>query len=125
MKPKRPCSIYNLFYQIERECALHDLLPQYADNKRRQIELERQAGKSVSISDDNDERPARYRGLALANNWFKSGKMVRKHRKSNSPLGFQELTQIVSKRWKEVDEETKQYLKRISDMEWEIYREEQ
>ena len=124
MQPKRPCSIYNLFYQMEREFVLHDLLPERANDNLRQIEAEQHAGKSISVSCDVDERPARYRGLVLASNWFKSGQSTRKHRKTNSPIGFHELNQLVSKRWKGVDEETKQYLKRITEREWDNYREE-
>ena len=126
MKPKRPCSIYSLFFQLEHEFILQDLLPRRAYDNLHRIVSERQAGKSVSpSSDDYDERPARYRDLVLADDWFKSGKRARKHRKTNSPLGlgFHELNQLVSKRWKKVDDETKRYLKRISEMEWEIYRE--
>ena len=122
-KPKRPCSIYNLFYQIERECILHELIPNHCIYNLRAIEADIRRGKDVHISNDEHLRPRRYRHLILASNWFKSGKRVRKHRKTECVLGFNELNKLISSRWEKVDSETKRYLRSISDKEWAIYRE--
>ncbi len=124
-KPKQPCSIYNLFFQLERECLLHEYIPNRSQCILRDIVICRNSGQNVCESRDIDQRPLRYRHLTLPDNWFKSGRSNRKHRKTNLPFGFLQLNKIISERWESVDEETKVYLKEIASSEWKIYRENQ
>lgn len=77
---------------------------------------------TILLSKNVDQRPIRYRHLVLADDWYKSGRSKRKHRKSNLPIGFKQLNDIISKRWESVDEETKEYLKKIVAAEWKVYK---
>lgn len=121
-KPKQPCSIYNLFFQLERECLLHEYVPTRSQDIIREIVNRRNDGQNVDLSKDFDQRPPRYRHLTLPDDWFKSGTKKRKHRKTNLPFGFLQLNKIISEKWDSVDEETKAFLKKIASSEWDIYR---
>ncbi|KAL7462414.1 hypothetical protein ACHAXS_002790 [Conticribra weissflogii] len=121
-KPKQPCSIYNLFFQLERECLLHEYIPNRSQDILREMTTSCKEGQNIYQSRDIDQRPLRYHHLTLPDNWFKSGRSKRKHRKTKLPFSFLQLNKIISKRWKLVDEETKEYLKRIASSEWKIYR---
>lgn len=133
-KPKRPCGIYNLFYQLERELLIQspnscfDHLHHRKKAPAKNYETCNSRFITIPEADDADHRPPRYRHLVLASDWFKSGRRVRKHckTKDNLPekLGFEGLNKVISEKWKTVDEETKRYLKVISDQEWELYRKE-
>eukprot|EP00970_Alexandrium_tamarense_P012389 scaffold2874_cov110-Alexandrium_tamarense.AAC.31 len=118
-KPNRPCSVYNLFFLLEREVLLHDIDPNRP--QRRQAEIESNFKRSVST--DNDERPIKYRHLVLADNWYKTGRKDRKHRKVKGPsIGFADLNKMISQRWKSgVPEDVRTYLKRLLDKEWVVY----
>ncbi len=121
MKPKHPCSIYNLFFQLERECMIYDLNQSNVNGDRCSDNSSSLDGVNVNVgldSQDVAQLPMRYRHLVLADDWYKSGRSKRKHRKSNFPFGFKELNAIISKRWESVDEETKEYLKKIAAAEW-------
>eukprot|EP01082_Thalassiosira_pseudonana_P015266 g13744.t1 g13744 contig9:327673-329044(-) len=125
-KPKRSCSVYNLFFLIEREALLHDIDPNRPERRRAEIESNFKKGKGGSVSTDNDERPMKYRHLVLADNWYKSGRKDRKHRKATGPsIGFAVLNKMISQRWESgVTKDVRAYLKNLSDKEWVVYRKE-
>jgi hypothetical protein len=68
----------------------------------------------------------KYRHLVLADNWYKTGRKDRKHRKATGPsIGFADLNKMISQRWKSgVPEDVRAYLKRLLDKEWAVYRKE-
>ncbi|KAL3816587.1 hypothetical protein ACHAXA_003827 [Cyclostephanos tholiformis] len=137
-KPKRPFSLYNLFFQLEREHILNEIR-----EGRKPLKLGEGlpvvagcTGKS-SITDvqpcDPDyfhdpDIPARYSHLKLEKYWYSVGhKQKRKHRKTDGSCSFMELTRMVSSCWKTIDTTDpyiKEYCQKLAKQELEDYKRE-
>lgn len=114
-KPMRPLTAYHIFFQIEREYIIQTTAGPDADK---------------SIHDNKcylPNVPRRYRCIKLLSDWFAGpGKRKkRKHRKSHGKVGFLELSQLISKRWKNLsttDPETKHFVSKIAAGELAEYK---
>jgi len=112
-KPSRPYTDYNIFFQLEREHVL-------------QVSLGVEPSIAYGVfdpSNDNDYQgpplPSRYNDLVLPGDWYVPGKVVRRkrvHRKSHGVIGFRELSNRIAVSWKSVDEETKEFCEKLSDI---------
>jgi len=111
-KPSRPYTDYNIFFQLEREHVL-------------QVDLGVKQNFDAGVFDPNNceyhgpPLPSRYSGLVLPDDWHVPGKVVRRkriHRKSHGVIGFHDLSNRISTAWKSVDEETKDFCEKLSDI---------
>ena len=120
VKPKRPYTPYNLFYLLERELVVQD---GPIDTNKPQEKAEH--GVSGSKPEDQIPLPARYNGIVLPPNWNEPNcKEKRKHRKTHGKISFQDLTEMISKNWASIDEETKHYCQTVSEIGRKRYKEE-
>jgi len=113
-KPPRPCTEYNIFFQLERAYILQVLLraPPTDDPARafhpRQPDY---AGAGLP------PLPSRYASLVLPYDWHLPGKeqrRKRKHRKSHGAISFHDLSRRVVDAWRVVDDDVKVYCARVS-----------
>ncbi len=102
-RPKRPLTSYNLFAILERAYILQNA------NKSTIPKLH-----PDDIDDTAYLRPPKYRDLILPKKWFdtrnkpkKSGN--KKFRQLHGVISFVDLTKTVSKRWRELDQNSKSY----------------
>ncbi len=114
----RPYSPYNLYYILEHRLLLQE----------KGVVLEKESSpdgdNDLHLGDMNSycsvnipTLPSRYRSLVLPKNWFVHGKKKekrREHRKAHGVISFTELSRVVAARWKCIDDETFQYVKRVS-----------
>jgi len=123
LPPKtRPYTSYNLFFQLEREYILQTLLGFQP------------AISSADLFDPADESnyqgpplPSRYANLKLPSDWHIPGKTLRRkriHRKSHGKIGFHELNIRISKGWQDVDDETRTFCVKLSELESKRYKHE-
>jgi hypothetical protein len=135
VRPQRPFTEYNVFFQLERESLLQsreDGLSNGAYTVKRILDQERQ----VESPEKAALRPRQYRHLVLPSDWYVVGSKYtgkgdpnsyrrdRKHRKTHGVISFVELTKLVSSKWKVVDPETKEYCRSIAQEEYKRYRKE-
>jgi hypothetical protein len=109
-KPPRPCTEYNIFFQLERAYILQEAL-------RIEPAVE---GETFHTSQPSyaglPALPRRYASLVLPYDWFLPGKekrRKRKHRKSHGAIGFHELSTEIANAWKSVDDEVKTYCSQV------------
>jgi len=122
VKPRRPYTPYNLFYLLERERVV-----QTDSNGETKYKNPKENAREPPNKRAEDEipLPARYKGVVLSPNWYDSNfKEKRKHRKSHGKISFQQLTDMISKNWATIDEETKNYCQAISEITRKRYKEE-
>lgn len=114
----RPYSPYNLYYILEHRLLLQE----------KGVVLDKESSQDgdndLFLGDMNSycsvkvpPLPTRYRSLVLPKNWFVHGKKKQKrreHRKAHRVISFTELSRVVAARWKSIDKETFQYVKRVS-----------
>ena len=114
VKPMRPLTAYQIFLQIEREYIIQTSEGEIADKS------------SLDNKVYLDDVPERYKNIRLLRDWYvgPGKRKKRKHRKQHGKIGFLELSQIVSKRWAEldkVDPETKIFVQKIARSEIDNY----
>ncbi len=114
IKPMRPLTAYQIFLQIEREYIIQTSEGEIADKS------------SLDNKVYLDDVPERYKNIRLLRDWYvgPGKRKKRKHRKQHGKIGFLELSQIVSKRWAEldkVDPETKIFVQKIAKSEIDNY----
>lgn len=102
-RPKRPLTSYNLFAIFERAYILQNA------NKSTIPKLH-----PDDIDDTAHLRPPKYRKLVLPKKWFDTRNKPKKNgnkkfRQLHGVISFVDLTKTVSKRWRELDEDTKSY----------------
>ncbi|KAL7533106.1 hypothetical protein ACHAWF_004340 [Thalassiosira exigua] len=109
-KPPRPCTEYNLFFQLERAYILQVLLHNDPCAGLRAFHPSQASYAGLP------PLPHRYASLVLPYDWFLSGKeqrRKRKHRKSHGAIGFHELSDKISSAWKSVDVENRAYCSQV------------
>ncbi|KAL3769004.1 hypothetical protein ACHAW5_007830 [Stephanodiscus triporus] len=111
-KPPRPCTEYNIFFQLERAFILQVNLKAEPDSD--------DAAKIFHLSQPTysglPPLPRRYASLILTYDWFLPGKeqrRKRKHRKSHGVISFHDLSAMVATAWKTVDHEIKSYCSQV------------
>jgi hypothetical protein len=107
--------VLDLFYLLERELMVQDA--KSAQEKIRLI----QKFRSSAVEEKPEDRiplPVRYRGkIVMSPHWYDPNKKEkRKHRKTHGKISFQDLCEMISKNWSEIDEETKNYCTTLSDI---------
>eukprot|EP00956_Cyclotella_meneghiniana_P033058 scaffold92943_cov72-Cyclotella_meneghiniana.AAC.3 len=120
--PKRPLTSFNLFSMLERKYII-------LQHTKQDPELE---DLTANIDDLNIEpygaqRPQRYAELVLPADWYVVGanRIKRKDHKNHGLISFMDLSKELGNRWKNADNEIKEYCKKIADGELEKYREDQ
>ena len=142
-KPKRPFSLYNLFFQLEREFILHEIREGRKPSSSAEGEqsvatcntlataLTGKASSTANPQTDSDDFydpdiPARYSHLRLEKHWYSVGnKQKRKHRKTEGSCSFMDLTRMVSACWKDIDitdPYIKKYCQKLAKEELEVYK---
>jgi len=112
-KPSRPCTEYNMFFQLERACILQVELN---DTTALSPEETFTTSQHSYATHNLPNLPTRYAGLTLAYDWFLPGKekrRKRKHRKSHGKISFQELSLKVAAAWKVVPDEIRIYCAQV------------
>jgi len=114
-KPPRPCTEYNIFFQLERAYILQLLL-----RAPPSLDLDSPADAFHARQPTyagHPPLPGRYAALVLPYDWHLPGKELRrkrKHRKSHGVIGFHELSRQVVAAWRVVDDEVKAFCAQVS-----------
>eukprot|EP00956_Cyclotella_meneghiniana_P027519 scaffold61817_cov89-Cyclotella_meneghiniana.AAC.2 len=110
----KPYSAYTIFFRLER---------MYIHQQNGYIDNEIRAAYDPDHYDPVEHpRPSKYAKLVLPPYWYssihrKEYEKKRVHRKQEGSMSKSELTAMISKRWREVDIETSQYCKKLSNAE--------
>lgn len=110
-KPHRPCTEYNIFFQLERAYILQVLL--HADPA---VDAAEVFHPSQTTYAGLPPLPCRYESLVLLYDWHLPGKeqrRKRKHRKSHGAISFHELSNKIASAWKAVDADVKTYCSQV------------
>lgn len=110
-KPPRPCTEYNIFFQLERAYILQVLL-----NNQPNLDSNEIFHPSQSSYSGRPPLPSRYASLVLPYDWHLPGKeqrRKRKHRKSHGAISFHDLSARVVNAWKVVDDDVKAYCSQV------------
>ena len=99
-EPLRPLSAYNFFFQAERDKILNGALCQ-----------------------DDDWSEARKRDLLRAH-WTRDRSKKRRHRKSHGRISFVELSREISRRWKTLAENHKEFYRQVAATDFARYQRE-
>lgn len=111
-KPPRPCTEYNIFFQLERAYILEVLL-QTEPTVDDPVDLFHPEQASYT---GLPPLPHRYASLILPYDWHLPGKeqrRKRKHRKTHGAISFQDLSNRIANAWKAVDDDVKAYCARV------------
>ena len=111
-RPKRPLTAYNFFFQHERAAILGEQSP-FALLMPSLIEATIQPGL-LRTRQASSHKAIGNVGQAKAN---QDGKKSRKKK-----IGFANLARLISKKWQEVDSETKAIFQKLSNQDMERYR---
>jgi hypothetical protein len=110
--------LYNIFYILERnyEVQQHQKRAPAASN----------SPSNAKVDPYIATRPEKYRDLVLPYNWYIFGmnKVKRSKYKNHGVISFKELNKLVSERWENVSDETRQFCKQIADDERDRYKRE-
>lgn len=97
LPPLRALSAYNFFFRDERERLLY--------------------GGELCLDS------AKCNAL-LTQHWSRDRTQKRRHRKTHGKIPFTELSKIVSRKWKGLDDQQKNFYRRVSSLDWERYQKE-
>lgn len=118
-KPSRPCTEYNIFFQLERAYILQVLLHAQPTEIDTANDIFHPSQSSYA---GLPPLPSRYASVVLPYDWHLPGKeqrRKRKHRKSHGVIGFQDLSLRIARAWKEEsnkDGEIKNYCRRVGNV---------
>lgn len=106
----RPYNRYNIFFILERELAV-----QVNSDCRPSFEGLPDFVTGFEGLDIPDELPPRYAQLELSSGWYLPARNTsRKHNKSHGVMTFSELSRSIAKAYKEVDQDTFDYIDAVS-----------
>ena len=120
-KPKRPLTAYQIYFQIEREFIIQNMMMASTDTE-----------KGKSIHDGKIlfyDLPKRYKDTKLSPDWFfgPGRRAKRKHRKQHGKIGFLELSRVITSRWNKLDEtdpDVKQFVFKLASQQFDEYKRE-
>ena len=101
--PIRALSAYNFFFRFERERLLNS--------------KEEDDGADFDLSQKNQWE-------MLNSYWNRDRSVKRRHRKSHGKISFSELSKKISKRWKSLSKEQKNFFYEVAAKDWERYQNE-
>mmetsp|Transcript_36387 Transcript_36387/g.62007 ORF Transcript_36387/g.62007 Transcript_36387/m.62007 type:complete len:387 (-) Transcript_36387:89-1249(-) len=110
-KPPRPCTEYNIFFQLERAHILQVLF-----QNQPSIDPADVFHPSQPTYIGLPPLPFRYSSLVLPYDWHLPGKekrRKRKHRKTHGVISFHDLSARVASAWKVVNKEVKTYCSQV------------
>ena len=118
-KPRRPLTAYHIYFQIEREFIIQNMMASTDTDKG-------------SIHDGKilfHDVPKRYKDTKLSPDWyFGPGRRAkRKHRKQHGKIGFLELSRVITSRWNKLDEtdpDVKQFVFKLASQQFDEYKRE-
>jgi HMG (high mobility group) box len=106
VQPLRPLSAYNYFFRDERERILrqsHDFDP--------------------NITSENYPYTEKQQQVLLHEYWSQDRTQKRRHRKTHGKITFTALSKLVSKRWKQLQPEQKEFYQHVACKDWKRYQE--
>jgi hypothetical protein len=95
LAPLRALSAYNFFFRDERNRILH--------------------GGPMELTTANQYR-------LLQEHCFQDRTKKRRHRKTHGMIGFTALSKLISKRWKDLPEDQKDFYREVASLDWERYQ---
>jgi hypothetical protein len=113
-KIPRPYTAYTIYWRLERMRILQE---------KGVIDDKTKASFDPNHYDPLEHPiPSKYKGVTLPPYWYsslhqKELEKKRKHRKQEGSISKSALTAMISKGWSEIDPETKQYCKKLSEAE--------
>ena len=119
-KPYRPCTEYNIFFQLERAYILQVLL--HSDPA---LDVSEVFHPSQPNYAGMPPLPERYASLTLTYDWHLPGKekrRKRKHRKSHGAISFKDLSDRISAAWKMVDPQIKSFCAQVCKIGLQKYK---
>jgi hypothetical protein len=93
--PLRSLSAYNFFFRDERDHIVH--------------------GGPMELN------PAKQHHL-LQEHWCRDRTKKRPHRKTHGKIDFTSLSKLISKRWKELPEDSRAFYRQVASLDWERYQ---
>ncbi len=119
-KPKRPLTAYHIYFQIEREFIIQNMMAGTDTDKGKSIH----EGKTLFY-----DVPKRYKDTKLSPDWFfgPGRRAKRKHRKQHGKIGFLELSRVITSRWNKLDEtdpDVKQFVFKLASQQFDEYKRE-
>lgn len=121
--PARAYNAYNLFFILEHRVLLlsrgvvaND--EHYSTSKHSQFKQDVRSYTNNRCSDlAIPPLPSRYSSLILQDDWFVPGRnkhLKRMHVKTHGVISFQEVAKIVGANWKNIDQETMDFVKKVA-----------
>jgi hypothetical protein len=95
--PLRALSAYNFFFRDERDRILNGGDYEWTADKQMRL---------------------------LAQHWNQDRTKKRRHRKTHGKIDFTTLSKLISKRWKELSEDRKEFYRQVASQDWERYQRE-
>jgi len=95
LPPLRPLSAYNFFFRDERDRLLNNTEPDWSEAKQDQL---------------------------LEQHWSTDRSKKRRHRKTHGKINFTNLSKLISKRWKELHMDHKEFYRQVAARDWKRYQ---
>lgn len=97
--PVRALSAYNFFFRDERDRIIQDGEVHEEFNNEKQVKL-------------------------LKAHWHRDRTKKRRHRKTHGKIAFTTLSKLISQRWKDLDDDKREFYRQVAAKDWERYQRE-